>query len=158
MNAGLKEFEIFNNLIDITTPSGVKNKEDLHFGYRYTTVDEPVLEASFYLEYGFSTRQAALFKAMRMNQPSAPSAGSCFKNPENNYAGRLIESVGLKGKRVGSMEFSTKHANFLVNQGDGNFKDAITLINEAQKRVFDTFGIKLELEIIILDTQTQTLF
>ena len=88
---------------------------------------------------------------MRSNQPSTPSAGSCFKNPEGDYAGRLIEAVGLKGKRVGGMEFSSEHANFLVNQGDGNFDDAIYLIKEAQRRVFKEFNIWLECEIVILD-------
>ena len=95
---------------------------------------------------------------MRANQPSTPSAGSCFKNPEGDYAGRLIEAVGLKGKKVGNMEFSTQHANFLVNHGNGNFEDALTLINEAQKKVFEEFGRKLELEIVILDTQAKTIF
>ena len=85
------------------------------------------------------------------NQPSTPSAGSCFKNPEGDYAGRLIEAVGLKGERVGGMEFSTRHANFLVNHGNGNFDDAITLIQEAQKRVYEEFNIWLDCEIIILD-------
>jgi len=49
------------------------------------------------------------------------------------------------------MEFSSEHANFLVNHGDGNFDDAIFLIKEAQKRVFEEFGIWLECEIVILD-------
>ena len=74
-----------------------------------------------------------------------------FKNPEGNYAGRLIEEVGLKGKRVGGMEFSTQHANFLVNIDNGTFQDAIFLIQEAQKKVYDKFSIWLECEIIILD-------
>ena len=151
MNAGLKEFEIFNHLINITIPSGIKTKQKIKFGYRYTNINEPILEASFHIEYGFSPEKVSMFKKMRSNQPSNPSAGSCFKNPLGDYAGRLIEAVGLKGKRVGSIEFSTQHANFLVNHGNGKFEDAIWLINEAQKRVFKEFGIKLELEIIILD-------
>ena len=88
---------------------------------------------------------------MRENQPSTSSAGSCFKNPKGNYAGRLIEAVGLKGKRVGDMEFSSQHANFLVNHGDGNFNDALYLIKEAQKRVKEGFEIELKCEILILD-------
>jgi len=158
MNAGLKEFEIFNNLINITTPGGVKTKNEISFGYRYTNIDAPILEASSHIEYGFSQDKVAMFKKMRANQPSTPSAGSCFKNPEGDYAGRLIEAVGLKGKKVGNMEFSTKHANFLVNHGNGTFEDAVFLINEAQKRVFEAFGIKMKLEIILLDTQTKSLF
>lgn len=158
MNAGLKKFEIFNHLQTITTPYGIKRKEDICFGYRSTNINEPILEAAFRIEYGFSQEKVAKFKKMRANQPSTPSAGSCFKNPEEDYAGRLIEAVGLKGKRKGAMEFSTKHANFLVNHGNGTFEDAIFLINEAQKRVKEQFAIKLQCEIIILDTQIKTLF
>ena len=158
MNAGLKEFEIFNHLINIKTPQGIKTKEEIQFGYRFTNINEPILEASFHLEYGFDPQKVTLFKTMRANQPSTSSAGSCFKNPKGDYAGRLIEAVGLKAKKVGAMEFSTQHANFLVNHGNGSFEDALWLINEAQKRVFEEFGIKLELEIIILDTQAKTIF
>ena len=83
---------------------------------------------------------------MRSNQPNTPSAGSCFKNPHADFAGRLIEAVGLKGHRVGGMEFSTIHANFLVNADNGTFDDALFLIQEAQKRVYEQFGIWLENE------------
>lgn len=151
MNAGLKEYEIFNNLISVSTCEGDKQKEDIDFGYRYTDINTPILEATFSLTYGFDKAKVELFKKMRSNQPSTPSAGSCFKNPEGDYAGRLIEAVGLKGKRVGGMEFSHVHANFLVNSDNGTFDDAIFLIQEAQKRVYEEFGIWLENEIIVLD-------
>jgi len=151
MNAGLKEFEIFNNLISISTCQGKFEKNKIDFGYRYTDINSPILESTFNLSYGFDKEKVEMFKKMRSNQPSTPSAGSCFKNPEGDYAGRLIEAVGLKGKRVGAMEFSTVHANFLVNHGGGNFDDAISLITEAQKRVYEEFDILLECEIIILD-------
>lgn len=151
MNAGLKEYEIFNHLINITTCSGLKQKDEIDFRYRFTDINEPILEATFELSYGFDTTKVEIFKKMRSNQPSTPSAGSCFKNPDGDYAGRLIEAVGLKGKRVGGMEFSTEHANFLVNHGDGNFDDAIFLIQKAQRKVFKAFDIWLECEIVILD-------
>lgn len=151
MNAGLKEYEIFNNLLCISTTKGQLQKKSINYGYRCTDIKEPILEASFALLYGYSEAKIELFKQMRENQPSEPSAGSCFKNPKGDFAGRLIEAVGLKGKRVGSMEFSTKHANFLLNHGGGVFEDAISLIKEAKKKVFDTFGILLECEVIILD-------
>ncbi len=151
MNAGLKEYEIFNNLLRISTTNGILQKSDINFGYRFTNIKEPILEASFTLEYGFDETKVNLFKEMRSNQPTKPSAGSCFKNPKNDYAGRLIEAVGLKGKRVGGMEFSKVHANFLLNSGGGTFKDAISLIQEAQKRVYKEFYIWLECEIVILD-------
>ena len=151
MNAGLKKFEIFNNLLNIRTLSGEKSKDSIEYGYRYTNIDEPILEATFNLQFGFDANKVQLFKKMRENQPSTPSAGSCFKNPPNDYAGRLIEAVGLKGYMHGDMCFSEKHANFLVNNGNGKFEDAIFLIKEAQKRVKEKFNIKLECEIIILD-------
>ncbi|WP_304545017.1 UDP-N-acetylmuramate dehydrogenase [Sulfurimonas microaerophilic] len=153
MNAGLKEYEIFNHLIDITTPEGVKTKDEIKYGYRTTNINEPILEATFELLYGFDEEKVEMFKKMRSNQPSTPSAGSCFKNPQGDYAGRLIEAVGLKGLRVGDMAFSDEHANFLVNYGNGKFEDAIYLIKEAQKRVKEEFDISLECEIIILDQE-----
>ena len=155
MNAGLKEYEISNYLVDVTLFSGVKKKEDILFSYRKTDIQEIIFEASFELHFGFDPLKVTLFKKMRSNQPTLFSAGSCFKNPPNDYAGRVIEAVGLKGKRVGDMEFSTQHANFLVNHGEGTFKDAIFLIREAKKRVQEHFGIVLECEIEILDIMIQ---
>ncbi len=153
MNAGLKEHEIFNHLLNIKTPYGILEKEDIGHGYRFTTITAPILEASFSLEYGFDAKKVAMFKKMRSNQPSTPSAGSCFKNPKNDYAGRVIEAIGLKGIMKGNICFSQEHANFLVNCGNGKFEDAIFLIKEAQKRAFEQFGITLDLEIKILDEE-----
>ena len=151
MNAGLKEYEIFNSLLNITTCSGLRTKDEISYGYRFTNIKEPILEAAFELNYGFDKTKVEIFKKMRSNQPSTPSAGSCFKNPEGDYAGRLIEAVGLKGVLRGSMCFSQEHANFLVNNGDGKFEDAMWLIKEAQKRVKAEFNISLECEIVILN-------
>ena len=152
MNAGVKEYEMFNNLIDISTCNGRLEKNTIKYDYRYTDINSPILEATFNIKYGFDKNKIEIFKKMRANQPSTPSAGSCFKNPPNNHAGRLIEEVGLKGFKVGDMEFSKEHANFLVNHGKGTFKDAIFLIEEAKKRVYQKFNIKLECEIIIIET------
>lgn len=151
MNAGLKEYEIFNNLISISTCDGNLEKNDISYGYRFTDIKSPILEATFELAYGFDKEKLTMFKAMRQNQPSTPSAGSCFKNPIGDYAGRLIEAVGLKGFRIGGMEFSKEHANFLVNIENGTFDDAIFLIKEAQNRVYNEFKIWLECEIAVLD-------
>lgn len=151
MNAGLKEFEIFNNLLHIRTTEGKFDKEEIEYGYRFTNINKPILEATFHLEYGFDASKVEMFKKMRSNQPSTPSAGSCFKNPEGDYAGRLIEAVGLKGMMRGDLCFSNEHANFLVNHGNGSYNDAIWLINEAKRRVFEQFNILLECEIIILN-------
>ncbi len=152
MNAGLKEYEIFNDLISITTCKGEITKENIDYGYRYTKIDDIVLAATFTLKHGYDENKVALFKRMRLNQPSTPSAGSCFKNPPGDYAGRLIEAVDLKGKRLGGMGWSGVHANFLVNYSKGTFEEAIALIEEVQTKVIKTFGIRLEREVIILDT------
>lgn len=153
MNAGLKEYEIFNNLLSITTCDGSFSKDEIEHGYRFTNIKSPILEATLELKSGFSSERVELFKQMRQNQPSISSAGSCFKNPKGDYAGRLIEAVGLKGLMVGAMEFSKEHANFLINHGGGTFDDAMYLIKEAQRRVLNEFGILLECEIAILDVR-----
>ena len=152
MNAGLKQHEIFNNLVHLRTCKGKFEKDALEFGYRYTNIKGVILEAAFKYTQGFDATKVEMFKKMRTNQPHAPSAGSCFKNPPGDYAGRLIEAVGLKGKRIGDMGWSEIHANFLVNYGKGTFREAMKLIKEAEKRVLEHFGIVLEREIIILDT------
>ncbi len=151
MNAGLKEYEIFNHLLYIKTPKKILYKNEINYGYRYTNIDDVILEAGFELKFGFSQKMVELFKDMRKNQPKLPSAGSVFKNPQGDYAGRLIEAVGLKGKQIGNVGFSKIHANFLVNYGDGEFKDAVSLINEAKYKVKNRFGIDLKLEVVILD-------
>ena len=153
MNAGLKEYEISNHLLNILTPNGVRDKKDIDFGYRKSGIKDNILEASFKIQKGYDKEKVDMFKKMRSNQPSTPSAGSCFKNPDGDYAGRLIEEVGLKGYMVGDMCFSKEHANFLVNKGDGRYKDAIYLIDEAKKRVYEKFGVRLVCEIVILDKE-----
>ena len=151
MNAGLKAYETFNNLIEIKTTKQTIKKEDIEYGYRFTKINDIILEATFEVENGFRFCDIEMFKTLRANQPSTPSAGSCFKNPPNDYAARLIEAVGLKGVKKGDVGFSEIHSNFLVNYKNGNFDDAIYMIKEAKKRVYEEFGIKLALEIIILD-------
>lgn len=151
MNAGLKEYEIFNHLIAIRTMSGWKQKSEIDYGYRKTSINEVVFEAVFEAHPGYSTERYDMFSHMRSNQPNDPSAGSCFKNPPGDYAGRLIEAVGLKGLKHGAMAFSEVHANFLVNTGGGTYEDALWLINEAQSRVLQTFNIELQCEVVLID-------
>ena len=150
MNAGLKEWEIFNHLIAVKLDHEYHSKESIAYGYRYCHIDAVIFEAQFIIEKGFQQERLALFRSMRSNQPKEPSAGSCFKNPSGDYAGRLIEAVGLKGMRCGAMAFSNVHANFLVNDGGGTFDEAMYLITLAQQRVFEVFGIVLERELIVL--------
>lgn len=150
MNAGLKEWEIFNHLKSITLHSGKVEKKDIDYGYRYAKISDIVYEGVFELSYGFDEDRLNMFKKFRDNQPQKPSCGSCFKNPKGDFAARLIQEVGLKGETFGDMQFSEKHANFLVNLGKGEFQDALDLINLAQKRVYEEFGVRLEREIIIV--------
>ncbi len=150
MNAGMKEDEILNTLEEIKTSKSVIKKENISYGYRYCEIDDIVYEGVFKIQKGFDEKKAKLFSDMRKNQPKEPSAGSVFKNPKNDFAGRLIEEVGLKGQRVGDAAFSDIHANFLVNLGQAKFEEALFLIKEAKRRVFEKFGTSLEEEIKIL--------
>lgn len=156
MNAGLKEYEIFNQLIAIRTQSGWKQKSEIEYGYRKTSINEVVFEAVFEAQIGYSPERYDMFSKMRSNQPHDPSAGSCFKNPPGDFAGRLIETVGLKGAHQGAMSFSEVHANFLVNTGGGTFEDAIHLIREAQMRVKNEFGVELQCEVVMIDDSNMT--
>ena len=79
-----------------------------------------------------------------------PNSGSIFKNPVGNSAGRLIESVGLKGCRIGGAGVSIKHANFIVNKGNASAEDVIRLIKHIQTVVEEKTGTKLEQEIVII--------
>lgn len=150
MNAGLKEWELFNNLLAVRTENGWIEKREIEHGYRFANIKGVVYEASFTCKKGFDETLLAMFKKMRDNQPKFPSAGSCFKNPAGSFAGKLIEEVGLKGYRIGDMAFSEHHANFLVNLGQGTYEEAITLIELAKERVLQCTGITLEEEIIRL--------
>jgi UDP-N-acetylmuramate dehydrogenase len=150
MNAGVKEYEISNNLVALKTINGYKEKKDFTFSYRFSSINEPVFEAVFTIKEGFDYKLDKTLKNLRQNQPKAPSLGSVFKNPKNDYAGRLIEAVGLKGVKKGGIKISEIHANFFVNIGGGTFEDMIYLIKEAKKRVYESFGILLEEEIKII--------
>ncbi len=83
----------------------------------------------------------------KKTQPPQQSAGSVFKNPAGDYAGRLIEAAGLKGMASGKARISERHANFIVNVGGASAANVATLISEARKRVRDIFGVELELEV-----------
>jgi UDP-N-acetylmuramate dehydrogenase len=87
----------------------------------------------------------------RDTQPlTLPSAGCVFKNPLNDSAGRVVEAAGLKGTSVGDAQVSTKHANFIVNQGHASAADVLSLIKKVRTRIAQKTGIKLELELKIV--------
>ncbi len=151
MNAGLKAFEIFNYLHSIRFKEGYRLREEITYGYRKTNINTTAFEGVFEITEGFDPQKIEMFKAMRSNQPHNPSAGSFFKNPTGEAAGRLIEAVGLKGYCIGGMAFSDVHANFMVNLESGSFEDAIALMQIAQKKVYEKFGIWLENEVAVID-------
>jgi len=86
----------------------------------------------------------------RLSQPTGACFGSTFKNPPGDFAARLIEAAGLKGTRVGGVEVSPLHANFLLNDGSGSAEDYRRLIEMIRQKVLDKFGVALELEIEII--------
>jgi UDP-N-acetylmuramate dehydrogenase len=81
-----------------------------------------------------------------------PNCGSVFKNPPNKSAGRLIEACGLKGMRMGGMEVSTQHANFMINRGDASAQDVHSLVGQVQRIVLERQGVLLEPEVIFIGT------
>jgi UDP-N-acetylmuramate dehydrogenase len=83
----------------------------------------------------------------KRTQPPQQSAGSVFKNPPGDFAARLIEQVGLKGKAYGKARISERHSNFIVNSGGASAADVVALIAEARRRVREQFQIDLELEV-----------
>ncbi len=92
------------------------------------------------------------YKQKRKNtQPiKVKSAGCIFKNPPDNFAGKLIDEAGLKGLRVGGAYVSHKHANFILNDGTATATDVLNLISMIKKKVLDKFGRRLEEEIVIV--------
>ena len=85
------------------------------------------------------------------------SAGSVFKNPKDEYAGRLIEAAGLKGYRMGGVEISQQHANFFLNLGDGRAEDSRALMEVVRKKVYEKSGVELEPEIVLAGDWPETL-
>lgn len=83
----------------------------------------------------------------KKTQPVQQSAGSVFKNPPGDFAGRLIEQAGMKGMIHGKAQISERHANFIVNLGGASAADVVALIREARNRVHEKFGVDLELEV-----------
>ena len=130
---------------------------ELGLGYRSSRLQsgrQVVLAARFRLRPGdpaeIDRRITAQMKERRLRQPlDLPSAGSVFKNPPGDYAGRLIEAVGLKGFRMGDAAFSQKHANFIVNCGRATAANVDALMQLARERVRERFNFELEPEIRI---------
>lgn len=96
-------------------------------------------------------RSEEYLRRRRMTQPlEYPSAGSVFKNPPGDAAGRLIELAGAKGLRIGDAMVSERHANFIVNLGNARARDVLALIGRVREMVREKFGVMLELEVKVL--------
>ncbi len=150
-NGAIARYEICDVLAGIATAKhDFIDASTLGLGYRTSNISETIYAAFFHARRGFRHALLAEFAKLRRKQPKGASFGSAFKNPPGDFAGRLIESVGLKGVRFGNVCFSEKHANFLINTGDASFDEAKALLDEAKRRVFDTYGITLQEEVVIL--------
>jgi UDP-N-acetylmuramate dehydrogenase len=133
--------------------------QQMDYQYRSSVLKSehiPAIILSATLKVEQSTREEAQTKMeehsahRKTTQPSGPSLGSMFKNPQNDYAGRLIDAAGLKGHQVGGVEISPLRANFFINTGRASAQDYWHLIRETQQTVLDRFGVELELEIELL--------
>lgn len=162
MNAGTAEGEMGDVVETVTllTPNGepvTRSKEEMGFGYRTANVPagHVVLSARLQLRHDEKKKIEAKVKALmdkrKDRQPwGQPNAGSIFKNPLDESAGKLIESAGLKGKAVGGAQVSEKHANFIVNTGKATAADVLALMEIVKQTVLDVHGARLEPEIKII--------
>lgn len=129
--------------------------ERLEYSYRSSILkrnrDMVVLSAVLRLSRSTAEQVQAKMDAFterrRKTQPPGASMGSMFKNPPGDYAGRLIEAAGLKGKQIGKAQISTLHANFFVNLGGAKAADIRALMDAAQQAVSEQFGVVLEPEV-----------
>jgi UDP-N-acetylmuramate dehydrogenase len=165
MNAGAHGSDVSHILkqAEIVLQTGeliIMQRVDLHYAYRHSllhNVPGVVTEAVFELWEGDRKEIAGAMAAYRdrriRTQPlQQPSAGSVFRNPEQDHAARLIEAAGLKGLRVGGAEVSVKHANFIVNIGQATAQDVLSLIDLIQTAIKQQFGIQLVPEVLVVGT------
>ena len=160
MNGGAYGTEIFDCIeeVEVCKNNGeiVKIKTtDLNFKYRTTEIKENkwiVISALFKFGFGFDKAASQDKREQRKTKHplDLPNLGSTFKNPEGTFAAKLISDAGLKGYRVGDVEISPKHPNFVTNLGNATFNDIISVIEHVKEVVFEKFGVKLETEIIVL--------
>ena len=148
---------IVEEVLVITPELEIKKlyNRDLNFHYRTSFFKENkdyiILQATIVLKRGKKDAIMAVIedrkKRRLMSQPlDFPSAGSVFRNPVNNFAGKLIEDIGYKGKNEGGAKVSEKHANFIINTGDATGQDIIKLIEEIKEKVKKEYDIDLILE------------
>ncbi len=163
MNAGAFGYEIKDNLLSVEFLDWegnlqVANAKDLEFLYRKSPFPDNgiLLSAEFFFYFAQKPikEEYEKIKEKRVKtQPiNMPTSGSTFKNPQGDYAGRLLELVGMKGYTLGDIGFSNLHSNFLVNLGNATFQDVKRIIKEAKRRVYETFGIELQEEVKLVES------
>jgi UDP-N-acetylmuramate dehydrogenase len=162
MNAGTALGEIGDIIesVSLIAPSGepvTRGREEMGFGYRTANIPEGylVVEAGVILRRDDGEKIRARIKELqekrKQRQPwGAPNAGSIFKNPYEESAGKLIETAKLKGRRVGDAQVSDRHANFIMNMGKASAKDVLQLMEIITQTVLETHGVRLEPEIKII--------
>ncbi len=163
MNAGAYDGEIKDVLISaevIDKDGNIKEipASELDLSYRKSSVEEKgfiVIGGTIRLAKGDKESIKALMNDLnsrrRDKQPlNFPSAGSTFKRPEGNFAGKLIEESGLKGFMIGGAQVSEKHAGFIINRDKATSSDLLELIDHCIEKVFKDTGIKLEPEVRII--------
>jgi UDP-N-acetylmuramate dehydrogenase len=163
MNAGCYGTEIKDLLVAATVVdrAGAVRRlstAELRAGYRSTALQDTgtvVTRAVLRLRRGDPAQALARIEELnakrRASLPSGhPNAGSIFKNPPGDYAGRLIEACGLKGKTAGGAQVSPHHANVIVNLGAARADDVLALMAEARREVARRFGVALEPEVVLL--------
>ena len=135
--------------------------DNLNFKYRFSELNgnfgKIITNARFNLEKSNpKTVKDKTFKyhnfRMEKQPYNQPSCGSVFKNPPGEYAAKLIEDSGLKGKMYGGAQISKTHANFIVNIGNATSNDILSLIDITRETVFKKYSINLELEVQILQS------
>jgi UDP-N-acetylmuramate--L-alanine ligase/UDP-N-acetylenolpyruvoylglucosamine reductase len=132
-------------------------KEAFHFGYRKVeeisrgiALGAILTSAQTENEAVIRARMDSYSSSRKASQPRDPSAGCIFKNPEGNFAGKLIDTYGVKGMRVGAAEVSDVHGNFIVNRGGATAADVIQLVRQVRAVVRSKSGYLLEPEVLLL--------
>ncbi|MGM0508603.1 MAG: UDP-N-acetylmuramate dehydrogenase [Fusobacteriota bacterium] len=158
MNGGAHGIEIFDfikkvEIIDENQKRVILDKNNIKIGYRYTEFKtRDIFITRIFFDFNNKFDESKLNEIMTdrlKKQPlDYPNIGSIFKNPNNDYAARLIENLDLKGFEIGGARISKKHSNFIINTGQATTRDVLELIELIKKEVYKKDKIKLEEEII----------
>lgn len=162
MNAGtylgeFKDVTVEVHAVDAAGRAVARSNAECGFRYRHSDLPPTDVVTGARLRLGPRPRaeiEAAVRELRERRRAREPhgvaNAGSIFKNPPGDYAGRLIEQCGLKGRRVGAAEVSPVHANWLVNTGGASARDFLALVEIVRAAVVERFGVRLELEVKVV--------